>query len=419
MLRGGSWINNGTNCRSANRNANEPDDRNDNYGFRLSRAPPLRGGEAQPRHPFPSGAAGRGKQAGPRRVSRARPERPPVARPLWGRTMNAPGRPLPPCFPEAWASGWGQDRWGLWQSFSVADVNQVMRWIPPGEFLMGSPDDEPERTGEGEWAETQHPVVLTQGFWLADTTCTQALCEAVLGENPSRFQGPKRPVEQVSWTDVVERFLPALDTLVPGLDAGLPTEAQWEYACRAGTDGPFSFQGSIVPLATEDGAIIHTADGHPLLVIDSVMAEQVNYDGNFPYAGGAKGEYRKQTVEVKTLPANAWGLYQMHGNVWEWCADWLGDYPCEAVVDPTGPSQGRGRVLRGGGWSSRGRLCRSASRLALEPADRNGFISFGFRLSRGSSPRPAGSAGGAGVAAGGRAPAATPATPARGRQQDL
>jgi len=274
--------------------------------------------------------------------------------------MNAQARQLPPCFPEPWASGWGQDRRGLWQSFGVKGVVQVLRWIPPGDFLMGSLADEPERGSLGN-DETRHRVVLTQGYWLADTACTQALWQAVLGEDPSRFKGAERPVERVSWDDVVERFLPALNAQVPGLDAALPTEAQWECACRAGTDTPFRFGSTIT-------------------------TDLVNYDGNYPYAGGAKGQYREQTVEVKALPANAWGLYQMHGNVWEWCADWLGDYPADAVVDPLGPPEGRERVLRGGGWFSHARYCRSAFRGGFEPAYRSDGI--GLRLSRGSSPAP-------------------------------
>ncbi|WP_236848843.1 formylglycine-generating enzyme family protein [Candidatus Thiodictyon syntrophicum] len=287
-----------------------------------------------------------------------------------------------------WALRHGIDQAGWWAEFAVGPVVQRMRWVPPGEFLMGSPADEPERFGTGDWAETQHPVVLSQGYWLADTACTQALWEAVLGENPSQFKGAERPVEQVSWDDVTGRFLPALNARVPGLEAVLPTEAQWECACRAGTRTPFSFGSNIT-------------------------TDQVNYDGNYPYAGGAKGEYRNQTVEVKALPANDWGLYQLHGNVWEWCADWVGDYPGEAVVDPPGPPEGRERVLRGGSWINHARYCRSAARRGFEPAYRS--VYFGLRLSRGSSPRPAGGGVGvAGVVAGGRAPAAAPAAPAPG-----
>jgi formylglycine-generating enzyme required for sulfatase activity len=288
----------------------------------------------------------------------------------------------------AWAHRHGLDGYGPWAEFDIparsGPVTQRLRWIPPGEFWMGSPEAEAERIGDGERAETLHRVLLSQGYWLADTACTQALWEAVLGENPSNFrEDPSNPVEQVRWKDIQEKFLPALNRLLPGLEAGLPSEAQWEYACRAGTQTPFWFGEQITP-------------------------EQVNYDGNYPYAGGEKGEYREKTVPVKSLPANGWGLYEMHGNVWEWCEDVQGDDPSEAVVDPVGPQdgvEGRRRVLRGGSWISFGRSCRSASRFAGEPDARNG--SFGFRLARGLGvPPPAGQ--GAGGARGQRAePVAT------------
>ncbi len=297
-----------------------------------------------------------------------------------GRRLHWPG----------WARDQGVDAQGWWAEFEVKGLVQRMRWIPPGQFLMGSPENEPQRTAEGEYAETQHQVTLTQGFWLADTTCTQALWRAVLGESPSRFVGDERPVEQVSWDDLVQRFLPALNALVPGVEAVLPTEAQWEYACRAGTTSPFAFG-------------------------DNITTDQVNYCGNYPYAGGPKGQYREQTLDVKALPANAWGLHQMHGNVWEWCADWVGPYPGEGVIEPLGPPGGRRRVLRGGTWIGDGGYCRSAIRLGFDPGNRGGGI--GFRLARGSSPLaggPAGSLGGAGVAAGVGAPAAAPASPGRG-----
>jgi formylglycine-generating enzyme required for sulfatase activity len=125
--------------------------------------------------------------------------------------MNAPFSRLPSLFPEPWASGWGQDRYGLWQSFTLDGVTQVLRWIPPGAFLMGSPDDEPGRSTEKEWDETRHQVRLSRGYWLADSACTQALWRAVLDETPSRFEGDERPVEQVSWEDVTGRFLPSLN----------------------------------------------------------------------------------------------------------------------------------------------------------------------------------------------------------------
>ncbi len=299
-----------------------------------------------------------------------------------------PGDPrLPHAFPAHWACAWGQDECGLWQAFDLNGVVQRLRWLPPGAFLMGSPEDEPEREPLGR-DETLHPVILTRGLWLADTACTQALWQAVLDEDPSHFKGPERPVEQVSWEDIVERFLPVLNQRVPGLDARLPTEAEWEYGCRAGTTTPFSFG-------------------------ETLTTDQANYHGDFPYAGGDKGEARDETVEVKALPANQWGLYQMHGNVYEWCQDRLGDYPKRLVQDPPGPSAGRVRVLRGGSWFGDAEWCRSARRNAGGPAERDSDL--GFRLARGPSPEvgePASGAGAAGKAAGGPAPAAEHAVPA-------
>ena len=274
---------------------------------------------------------------------------------------------LPNPFPEMWADEWGEDRFGLWMALRYKDTKQMFRWIAPGKFLMGSPDTEPER-----WKnETQHEVTLTQGYWLADSACTQALWRAVTGDNPSRFQGnDDNPVEQVSWDDA-QAFIAKLNRLVPGLHARLPTEAEWEYACRAGTSTPFSFGGNITP-------------------------EQVNYDGNYPYADGEKGLYREKTVPVKSLPPNPWGLYEMQGNVLEWCQDWfVEDYGTEPQVDPQGPATGANRVLRGGSWYDHGWNVRSANRGRLEPGGR--YDDFGFRLALGqtgsgqlAAPRPPG-----------------------------
>ncbi|MER2603391.1 MAG: formylglycine-generating enzyme family protein, partial [Candidatus Competibacter phosphatis] len=192
----------------------------------------------------------------------------------------------------------GLDRqFSVYAEFTISTAHgsatQRLRWIEPGSFLMGSPEDEPERSSdEGP----RHWVTLSRGFWLADSACTQALWQAVMGSNPSAFkENAQRPVEQVSWNDV-QGFLRRLEALLPGCRADLPTEAEWEYACRAGAETPFSFGEQITP-------------------------EQVNYNGEHPYAGGKKGLYRQQTVPVKSLPPNAWGLYEMHGNVDEWCAD--------------------------------------------------------------------------------------------------
>ena len=260
----------------------------------------------------------------------------------------------PESFPDRWASEWGEDEYGLWMAFHYKQIRHVLRWIEPGTFMMGSPKDEPERESWGG-NETLHQVTLSEGFWLGATTVTQELWQAVVGDNPSKFQGDQRPVERVSWDDA-QKFVDQLNNEIPGLELDLPTEAQWEYACRAGTTTPFFFG-------------------------ENISTDQVNYDGNHPYADGEKGAYRKETVDVKTLSCNDWGLYQMHGNVGEWCQDWLGDYPADPVIDPLGPSDGRDRVCRGGSWYNDARYCRSADRVRSEPGYRHYWI--GFRLARG------------------------------------
>jgi formylglycine-generating enzyme required for sulfatase activity len=162
-------------------------------------------------------------------------------------------------------------------------------------------------------------------------------------------------VENVSWEDA-QAFIRRMNEMKPELRLCLPTEAQWEYACRSGTTTPFSFGDQISP-------------------------DTVNYDGRYPYHDGSKGEHREQTVEVASLPPNAWGLFEMHGNVWEWCQDWYGEYPPQSLVDPQGPEEGAARVLRGGSWINGGRYCRSAYRDHDDPANRVDYN--GFRLARG------------------------------------
>ena len=289
-----------------------------------------------------------------RPVPSAEPRRMIAVQMPWAfRDDTYPGRP-------AWASDQGDDGFGRWAEFTVQRVVQRLRWIPPGEFLMGSPDDECERhKNEGP----QHRVRLSQGFWLADTACTQALWRAVMdGKNPAHFQDdPNNPVERVSHDEALQFLARLRDRLGNDAEPVLPTEAQWEYACRAGTKAAFSF-----------GAKIST--------------EQVNYNGNFPYDGAAEGPYRERTVPVKSLPPNPAGLYEVHGNVWEWCADGgkrpYPDAPVGQVVeDPFQPAlQGpeAPRALRGGSWFVYARYVRSAYRFADPRGSRDRFI--GFRL---------------------------------------
>jgi formylglycine-generating enzyme len=245
-------------------------------------------------------------------------------------------------FPPEWASGFGDDEFGIWADLSYREVTQRLRWIEPGEFWMGSPETE---SGREDREGPQHRVTLTQGFWLADTACTQAFWLAVVGgKNPSRFtEDVENPVEQVTWYDITEQFLPVLQSLLgDAVKVELPIEAQWEYACRAGTDTAYSFGAQI----------------------DSSLA-------NF-------GRKSIKTVPVTRFPANPWGLMQMHGNVWEWCRDDRRKYADEAVFDPEGPS-GSHRALRGGSWLFEARSVRSAFRGAGWPGDREGH--FGFRFS--------------------------------------
>ena len=261
-----------------------------------------------------------------------------------------------------YASNFGTDRFGAWFEFQVPRrdgtgvVTQRMRWIRAGTFLMGSPQAERDRGSD----ETQHEVKLSRGYWLADTACTQELWEAVTGESPSHFNGDRRPVEQVSYDQVI-KFVSVLAKLVPELAPALPTEAQWEYACRARTETPFSFG-------------------------DAITWEQVNFDGRHPYGDPPKGEYRLQTVEVKSLSANRWGLYEMHGNVWEWCRDSYGEYSTASQVDPAGPATGSYRVVRGGSWYNVARYVRSACRRWDDPGFRSNFL--GFRLLSSGSAEP-------------------------------
>jgi formylglycine-generating enzyme required for sulfatase activity len=180
-------------------------------------------------------------------------------------------------------------------------------------------------------------------------------------DNPSDFKGEDHPVDSVSWDDV-QSFIEKINGDIPELGLHLPTEAQWEYACRAGTTTPFHLGKTLT-------------------------TDQANFDGNYPYNNGPKGEYREKTVPVKTFPCNAWGLYEMHGNVWEWCRDWYGDYPKGSVIDPKGASSGSYRVLRGGSWISYGGLVRSAYRRRSIPSGRSHDI--GLRLARGQI-RPTG-----------------------------
>jgi formylglycine-generating enzyme required for sulfatase activity len=215
-------------------------------------------------------------------------------------------------------------------------------WIPPGDFVMGSPNEEKARKEN----ETQHKVTLTRGFYMGMYPVTREQWKAVMSTAPGLRRPQKDlPVETVSWEDCQD-FIKKLRAAT-GKPYRLPTEAEWEYACRAGTTTPYAFGETLSP-------------------------HQANF-GKFK-----KGESPLGTTPVGRYPANAWGLYDMHGNVWEWCQDWFSEYPQRAVVDPRGSEAGVERVLRGGSWTDLAQDCRSARRHNFEPGGRDHTV--GFRL---------------------------------------
>jgi len=227
------------------------------------------------------------------------------------------------------------------QAWTVPDLNLEMAYIRPGTFTMGS-----ENGDSDEKPLTR--VTLTKGYWLGKTEVTQGQWEALMGSNPSNFKNSGRdaPVETISWDEAMQfcRKLTERERqagrLPEGYEYTLPTEAQWEYACRAGTTGDYA--GNL-----------------------DAMAWYYQNGGSTTHPVGQK-------------QANAWGLYDMHGNVWGWCRDWYGNYPGSSVRDPTGPSSGSFRVLRGGGWGSVAGYCRSAVRNWFDPGLR--WSGLGFRL---------------------------------------
>jgi len=287
--------------------------------------------------------------------------------------------------PPDWASAWGHDRFGVFAEFSLSGVTQRLRWIPPGRFLMGSPDNEP---GRWEAEGPQHEVTLSHGYWLFDTPCTQALWEAVMGNNPSRFRGPARPVESVSFEDAQE-FLKRSAELMRELDVDLganarwdlPSEAQWEYACRAGTD-----------TATYAGEMrILGANNAP--VLDAIAWYSGNSGVGFELDDGYDSSDwpekqhdhdRAGTRPVGLKAPNAWGLYDMLGNVWEWCADhWHDSYDGAPADGSAWVDSARGaafRVVHGGSWVRSPRSVRAAYRSVGDPADR--VDALGFRCAR-------------------------------------
>ncbi|MGB1110713.1 MAG: formylglycine-generating enzyme family protein, partial [Gammaproteobacteria bacterium] len=260
--------------------------------------------------------------------------------------------------------------------FSVKEVVQCMRWIPPGRFMMGSPEDEPMHV---DWEAPVHSVELKDGFWLFDTPVTQKLYEAVMEENPSIFVSPDRPVEEVSHKQAGQ-FIERLNAVVPGLGLMLPSESQWEYACRAGSTTAL-YSGSIEILGERNAPALdaiawyggNSGKGYELdRGVDSSDWSEKQYDHST--AG---------TMPVKRKRPNAWGLHDMLGNVWEWTADhWHESYegaPEDGSAWLSEDEDAR-RVVRGGSWYDKPHFVRSSFRHHDAPVDH--YVTLGFRCAR-------------------------------------
>jgi formylglycine-generating enzyme required for sulfatase activity len=268
-----------------------------------------------------------------------------------------------PHFPPVWAEVFGEDDFGIFAECLVKGVRFVWRWIRPGKFQMGcDPEDEHGYDEEKQ----QNEVFVTRGFLLGETPVTQVQWNAVMDRN-SRFIGRQCPVEQVSWRESRD-YATKLNALLPGLHAALPTEAQWEYACRAGTQSAFHNSSSCTKPSGKDPAL------------DKL--------------GWFDKNSRGRAHEVKSKASNAWGLYDMHGNVWEWCLDAWDEkaYSKRGKIthDPENKAEEESalRVVRGGSWDFQAQLCRAAFRSGGPPT--YGLVARGFRLAAGQNePRAA------------------------------
>ena len=238
---------------------------------------------------------------------------------------------------------------GTVKTLSLTDEIKIdMIYCEPGEFMMGSPYDEEGRDSD----ETLHRVTLTRGFWMSKCEINQAQWECIMNKNPSKFKSSKSlPVDSVSWNDCKE-FIRRLNAKID-CGARLPTEAEWEYACRAGTKTAF-FWGN------------------------SLNGRRANCNGDFPCATRERGPYLRRPTPPGHYSPNPWGFFDMHGNMYEWCEDRCGDYPSGDVTDPVCTTYGKCRVLRGGCWYFGARFCRSANRIKNNPSYADAFT--GMRL---------------------------------------
>jgi formylglycine-generating enzyme required for sulfatase activity len=339
VYRGGSWYGTAGSCRSANRYWIQPSIRFNYRGFRVARSL-VDGSGVTVETPLPPKTA---TPSEPRAEVPSKTTPQPMAGESRGTVPPLAVAPFDAVAAQAHQQAWAKH---LGQPVEVTNsIGMKLKLIPPGEFLMGSADSDWDA---GDAEKPQHTVWISKAFYLGVTEVTQEQYERVMGANPSTFKGAQLPVEKVSWDDAVE-FCRKLSVLSAERSAGrvyrLPTDAEWEYACRAGSRTKWSFGD---------------AESSP---------------GDYAWYWDNSGN---KTHPVGTKKPNAWGLYDMHGNVWEWCLDWYDGYASTPMDDPVGPATGSLRVSRGGGWSSDAGYCRSAFRSGRAPDSRYDFL--GFRL---------------------------------------
>ena len=317
IIRGGGWQDSASACRAASRGRSDPKYGSDHNGFRPALIPAV------------SETVTVGTVASDESEKSVEKEVPsdletPVPESVSAEELEAGTEP------------------GEKKTLTVNGIDYTFRWCPPGEFTMGSPESEEERHDD----ETQHQVRLTHGFWMLESEVTQEMWLSVMEDAESRLhscsgEGPDFPIYNTDWNEANE-FCRGLSRLL-GCQVNLPTEAQWEYACRAGSEGTYSGTGNL---------------------------EEMGWSQDY-----GSGE---TTHKVKGKEPNAWGLYDMHGNVYEWCSDWYDHdyYTNSSDTDPTGPSNGSKRIIRGGSMTSYKDYCRSATRYRVAPSSRTDFLGF-------------------------------------------
>jgi len=327
VCRGGSWADNAAHCRSATRLWASSDENARNIGFRIVLTCEELNGQ-----PSENTIGGQTEEA----------------------LDSTKKTSVPPSKEESAWSESSKRKAGTRKTLKFGNEEYGFCWIPAGEFEMGSLGFEKDRDDYEEL----HHVKLTKGFWILETEVTQELYQEVMGTNPSLFKGERSrfkennlPVEEITWDDAMKFSEELTKRLPKGLNATLPTEAQWEYACRAGTTTPFSFG-------------------------DSLNGDKANCNGHYPYGTNEEGRDVEQTTPVKSYPANPWGLYDMHGNVSEWTSDRYELYTSKSATDPTGPNVGTKHVYRGGSWSNGAARCRSAYRTNHEQHVKTNNIGF-------------------------------------------